>query len=97
VAQPFSALCGAGVISAEPCPRELGREIPAPRRRIVLAACVLAPSMAFIDSSVLTAALPSLRAAFGADFGTVQWVGVGSGFARQGWPLARAGASDSGR
>jgi EmrB/QacA subfamily drug resistance transporter len=74
VAQPFSDPCGAGVINAEPCPRELGREIPAPRRRIVLAACVLASSMAFIDSSVLTVALPSLRAAFGADFGTVQWV-----------------------
>jgi EmrB/QacA subfamily drug resistance transporter len=74
VAQPFSDPCGAGVINAEPCPRELGREIRAPRRRIVLAACVLASSMAFIDSSVLTVALPSLRAAFGADFGTVQWV-----------------------
>jgi EmrB/QacA subfamily drug resistance transporter len=74
VAQPFSDPCGAGVINAEPCPRELGREIRAPRRRIVLAACVLASSMAFIDSSVLTVALPSLRAAFAADFGTVQWV-----------------------
>jgi EmrB/QacA subfamily drug resistance transporter len=74
VAQPFSDPCGAGVINAEPCPRELGREIPAPSRRIVLAACVLASSMAFIDSSVLTVALPSLRAAFDADIGTVQWV-----------------------
>jgi EmrB/QacA subfamily drug resistance transporter len=74
VAQPLSDPCGVGVINAEPCPRELGREIPAPRRRIVLAACVLASSMAFIDSSVLTVALPSLRAAFGADLGTVQWV-----------------------
>jgi EmrB/QacA subfamily drug resistance transporter len=74
VAQPFSDPCGAGVINAEPCPRELGREIRAPRRRIVLAACGLASSMAFIDSSVLTVALPSLRAAFAADFGTVQWV-----------------------
>jgi EmrB/QacA subfamily drug resistance transporter len=49
-------------------------EIPAPHRRIVLAACVLASSMAFIDSSVLTVALPSLRAAFDADLDTVQWV-----------------------
>src|SRR6516164_294051 len=48
--------------------------MPVPRRRIVLAACVLASSMAFIDSSVLTVALPSLRTAFGADLGTVQWV-----------------------
>ena len=71
---PFGDPCGAGAIRAEPCPRELGREIRAPRRGVVLAACVLASSMAFIDSSVLTVALPSLRAAFGADLGTVQWV-----------------------
>jgi EmrB/QacA subfamily drug resistance transporter len=74
VAQPFSDPSGVGVISAEPCPRELGREIPARRRRVVLVACVLASSMAFIDSSVLTVALPSLRDAFGSDLGTVQWV-----------------------
>ena len=74
MAQPFGDLCGIGVINAEPCPREFGREMPAPRRRVVLAACVLASSMAFIDASVLTVALPSLRAAFGADLGTVQWV-----------------------
>jgi hypothetical protein len=41
IAQPFGDQCGVGVINAEPCPRELGREIPAPRRRVVLAACVL--------------------------------------------------------
>jgi len=74
MAQAFGDLCGVGLINAEPCPRELGREIPAPSRRVVLAACVLAFSMAFIDSSVLTVALPSLRAAFGVDLGTVQWV-----------------------
>jgi EmrB/QacA subfamily drug resistance transporter len=73
-AQPFSDPCGAGVINAEPCPRELGREIAAPRRRVVLAACVVASSMAFIDGSVLTVALPSLRTAFGADLDTIQWV-----------------------
>jgi MFS family permease len=74
MAQPFDDPCGIGVIDAEPCPRELGREIPARLRGVVLAACVFASSMAFIDSSVLTVALPSLRAAFGADLGTVQWV-----------------------
>ena len=74
MAQPFVDPCAAGVIHAEPCPRAQGREIPAPRRRIVLAACVLASSMAFIDGSVLTVALPSLRAALGADLATVQWV-----------------------
>jgi hypothetical protein len=66
VAQPFADPCGVGVINAEPCPRESGREIPAPYRRVVLAACVFASSMGFVDSSVLTVALPSLRAAFGA-------------------------------
>jgi EmrB/QacA subfamily drug resistance transporter len=72
--QPFSDPCATGVVRAEPCPRELGRELSAPRRRVVLAACVVASSMAFIDSSVLTVALPSLRTAFGADLSTVQWV-----------------------
>jgi EmrB/QacA subfamily drug resistance transporter len=74
MAQPFDDLCGVGLIKAEHCPHELGREVPAPRRRVVLAACVLASSTAFIDSSVLTVALPSLRAAFGTDLGNVQWV-----------------------
>ena len=74
MAQPFSDPCGVGAINAEPCPREWGREIPAPRRRVVLAACVLASSMAFIDGSVLAVALPNLRAAFGSDLGTIQWV-----------------------
>src|SRR5580693_3698208 len=46
MAQPFGDLCGIGVINAEPCPRELGSEMLAPRRRVVLAACVLASSMA---------------------------------------------------
>jgi EmrB/QacA subfamily drug resistance transporter len=74
MAQPFVDPCASGVITAEPCPRELGRELPAGRRRIVLAACVVASSMAFIDSSVLTVALPRLRAALSADLATVQWV-----------------------
>src|SRR5262252_4664627 len=72
--QPFVDPCGRGVIEAEPCPRELRREIPTRRRRIVLAACVLASSMAFIDGSVLTVALPKLRVALGADLASVQWV-----------------------
>jgi EmrB/QacA subfamily drug resistance transporter len=41
---------------------------------MVLAACVLASSMAFIDGSALTVALPKLRAYFGADLASVQWV-----------------------
>ena len=41
---------------------------------MVLAACILASSMAFIDGSALTVALPKLRAALGADLAAVQWV-----------------------
>ena len=74
MAQPFVEPCSSGVIAAEPCPRELGREVPPERRRMVLAACVLASSMAFIDGSALTVALPRLRADFGADLASVQWV-----------------------
>src|SRR5262245_5784600 len=72
--QPFADPCGRGVIEAQRCPRELRREIPARRRRVVLAACVLASSMAFIDGSVLTVALPRLRAALDVDLASVQWV-----------------------
>jgi EmrB/QacA subfamily drug resistance transporter len=74
VAQPFAEPCSRGVIAAEPCPREQGREIARGQRRIVLIACILASSMAFIDGSVLTVALPRLREDFGADFVSVQWV-----------------------
>src|SRR5262247_2425304 len=72
--QPFVDPCAAGVIRAEPCPRTLGREIAITRRRVVLAACVLASSMVFIDSTALTVALPNLRSALDADVSTVQWV-----------------------
>lgn len=74
MAQPFAEPCSRGIIGAEPCPRELGREIAPGRRRTVLAACVIASSMAFIDGSALTVALPRLRADFGADLASVQWV-----------------------
>jgi len=74
MAQPFAEPCDRGLIDAQPCPRALGHEIAASRKRMVLAACVLASSMAFIDGSALTVALPSLRAFFGADLAAVQWV-----------------------
>ncbi len=74
MAQPFVEPCDRGIIVAQPCPRALGREITPQRRRIVLAACVLASSMAFIDGSALTVALPKLRTFFGADLASVQWV-----------------------
>src|SRR5271154_4671991 len=74
MAQPFVEPCSGGIIDAEPCPRELGREISPQRRRMVLAGCVLASSMAFVDGSALTVALPQLRASVGADLASVQWV-----------------------
>ena len=74
MAQPFVEPCSRGLIAAQPCPRELGREIAPERRRKVLAACVLASSMAFIDGSALMVALPSLRADLDADLTSVQWV-----------------------
>ncbi|HEY1475498.1 MAG TPA: MFS transporter [Pseudolabrys sp.] len=74
MAQPFVEPCDSGIIAAASCPRTLGREIAPRQRRWVLAGCVLASSMAFIDGSALTVALPKLRAAFGADLAAVQWV-----------------------
>ncbi len=73
MAQPFVEPCASGIIAAEPCPEALGRAL-APRRGMVLAACVLASAMVFIDGSALTVALPKLRAYFGADYATVQWI-----------------------
>jgi len=74
MAQPFVERCSRDVIDLEPCPRELGWEVPPRRRRMVLTACVLASSMAFIDGTALPVALPRLRADFGADLASVQWV-----------------------
>jgi EmrB/QacA subfamily drug resistance transporter len=74
-AQPFVEGGSRGVIDAVPCPRELGCEASLRRRRrMVLAACVLASSMAFIDATALPVALPRLRADFGAELASVQWV-----------------------
>jgi hypothetical protein len=71
--EPFVERCR-GVIDAQPCPRELGREVSPLRRRMVFIACVLRSPMAFIDRTALPVALPTLRADFGADLASVQWV-----------------------
>jgi EmrB/QacA subfamily drug resistance transporter len=72
MAQPFVEPCSRGVINA--AARAFAPEFSHRRSHMVLAACVLASSMAFIDGSALTVALPKLRAALGADLASVQWV-----------------------
>uniref|UniRef100_UPI003A8E5D40 MFS transporter n=1 Tax=Devosia sp. TaxID=1871048 RepID=UPI003A8E5D40 len=47
---------------------------PANRRIYVLVAAVLASSMAFIDSSVLSIATPAIRTDLGASLSDVQWI-----------------------
>ncbi len=74
MAQPFIEPSCRGVIDAEPFARAPGGEIAPTRRGLVLTACVLASSMAFVDGSALTVALPNLRASVGADLASVQWV-----------------------
>lgn len=49
-------------------------DTPRMHLRLTLAACVLASSMAFIDGTVLTVALPALRRDFAADYALLQWV-----------------------
>lgn len=63
-----------GIILAQPCPRELGWAMLSRQRWPVLAACVVASSLVFIDGSALTVALKKLRADFSSDFVAVQWV-----------------------
>lgn len=74
MSQAYRAPCEEGLIRAEPCPRAAGREIAPARKRLVLAACILASSMAFIDGSALTVALPAMRQALAADLSALNWV-----------------------
>lgn len=72
MAQPYAEPCSRGVIEAAPYGG--AREVSPLQKRMVLAACVLASSMAFIDGSVLTVALPALRVSFAADYAALQWI-----------------------
>jgi EmrB/QacA subfamily drug resistance transporter len=57
-------------------PSEAFRGADAPRAdpRWTLAACVLASSLSFVEGSVLSVALPAIRASYGAGGEEVQWV-----------------------
>jgi EmrB/QacA subfamily drug resistance transporter len=72
MAQPFAEPCASGIIRA--AARAPAPDLTPARRRVLLAACVLASAMVFIDGSALTVALPKLRAYFNADLASVQWV-----------------------
>jgi EmrB/QacA subfamily drug resistance transporter len=74
VAQPFVEPCAGESLKAGPRPQAPEREISSGRRTLLLAACIIASSMVFVDGSALTVALPKLRAHFGADLASVQWV-----------------------
>ena len=74
MAQPYSPPCQDSRIRAEPCPEAEAR---LPARAVQsrgLAACILASSMAFIDGSALTVALPALKADLSDNVLAVQWV-----------------------
>ncbi len=74
MAQPYSPPCQDSQIRAEPCPEAAGR-LPSSRVQTRgLAACILASSMAFIDGSALTVALPALKEDFAGNVVAVQWV-----------------------
>src|SRR5206468_4368253 len=65
-----AAPCDAAVIRAAPCPA------PSPSRASpwILAATIIASSMAFIDGTVVNVALPALQRELAADLIDVQWV-----------------------
>ena len=57
-------------------PRDSSRAAAARKSdpRWTLVACVLASSLSFVEGSVLSVALPAIRASYGAGAGQVQWV-----------------------
>jgi EmrB/QacA subfamily drug resistance transporter len=56
----------------------MSQDIAAPQtRRFVLVAAILASSMGFIDGSVISIAIPAIRADLGATLGEAQWVNNG--------------------
>ncbi|HTO29337.1 MAG TPA: MFS transporter, partial [Devosia sp.] len=56
----------------------MATDIAAPQsRRFVLIAAILASSMGFIDGSVISIAIPAIRADLGATLADAQWVSNG--------------------
>lgn len=60
--------------STAPDPHEEAALLQSPAAKWVLAATILASSMAFIDGTAVTVALPALQADFHADANEIQWV-----------------------
>ena len=60
--------CDRTAVHARPKP------VDATRPRLVLATCILASSLAFVDGSVVNVALPAIGQALGAPTGGLQWV-----------------------
>lgn len=56
------------------CPPETASPGGTRHPRLVLTACILASSLAFIDGSVVNVGLPAIRASFEASAGDLQWV-----------------------
>lgn len=74
MAQPYSPPCQESLILVEPCPEQAGRLPNFGIQTRGLIACILASSMAFIDGSALTVALPALKSDLEENVMAVQWV-----------------------
>ncbi len=94
MAQPYAPPCLESRIEAEPCPRAAGRETDAQTKRSVLATCILASSMACIDGSALTVALPALKADLGGGVAAAQWVLTGYILALAAFTMAGGALAD---
>ncbi len=70
MANLIKAPCEDGMIRAHPCPSPCRRQA----RVWVLVATILGSSMAFIDSTVVNVALPTLQTQLQATVADVQWV-----------------------
>ena len=54
-------------------PHDPSHECPAPRRKLVLVVAVLASALGFIDSTVVSIAIPAIRESLGASLAEAQW------------------------